>query len=398
MQFNPRVEAMSPSATLAMTARANELRRQGIPVISLSAGEPDFPTPQPIVNAAIEALQAGKGFTYTDNAGLLELRQAISDKFARENQLTYTPQQIICSNGGKQSVSQALMVLCRPGDEVLIPAPYWVSYPEMTILAGGTPVTMPTTVETEYRITPEQLEEAINPNTRVLIFCSPSNPTGSVYTRAEMEALADVLRRHPHVWVISDELYEHVVFDAEHVSFASLDGMLERTVTINGLSKAYAMTGWRLGYAAAPLEVVKAMDKVQSQTTSNPNHIAQIAGIAAFQMDMEPIQEMVTAFRERRDRVLEQLLSIPGVACPKPEGAFYLFPDVSAYFGKKTQDGQVLQNANDLCLYLLSDAHVAAVPGEGFGDPKGLRISYATSLEKLLQATERMKTSLAKLS
>lgn len=397
MQFNPRVEAMKPSATLAMTAMANQLRQQGIPVIGLSAGEPDFPTPQPIVDAAIEALRAGRGFTYTDNAGLLELRQEISNKFARENGLEYSPKEIICSNGGKQSVAQALMVLCRPGDEVLIPAPYWVSYPEMTVLAGGTPVSMPTSADTEYRITPDQLAAAINQNTRVLILCSPSNPTGSVYSPEELEGLAEVLRRYPNVWVISDELYEHVIFDAKHISFASLDGMKDRTVTINGLSKAYAMTGWRLGYAAAPLEVVKAMDKVQSQTTSNPSHITQIAGIAALKMGLEPLQEMVAAFRKRRDTVLSLLNDIEGVKCPKPEGAFYLFPDVSAFFNKTAPDGQLIAHAGDLCLYLLKEAHVAAVAGDGFGDPNGLRISYATSLDKLVEATRRMKTALGQL-
>lgn len=393
-QFNPRVEAMRPSATLAMTAMANQLRQQGIPIIGLSAGEPDFPTPMPIVEAAIGALRAGRGFTYTDNAGLLELRQEISEKFARENLLEYSAKEIICSNGGKQSVAQALMVLCRPGDEVLIPSPYWVSYPEMTVLAGGTPIPMPTTVETEYRITPKQLENAITQHTRVLILCSPSNPTGSVYSPDELEALAEVLRRHPQVWVISDELYEHVIFDAKHISFASLKGMKERTVTINGLSKAYAMTGWRLGYAAAPLDVVKAMDKVQSQTTSNASHLSQIAGIAALRMDFEPIAKMVKAFRERRDTVLTLLDGIKGLNCPKPEGAFYLFPDVSAFFGKTAPNGRLIQNAEQLCLYLLQEAHVAAVSGEGFGDPNGLRISYATSLDKLVEAVRRIKTAL----
>lgn len=395
--FNPRVEAMRPSATLAVTQKAAELKRQGVAVISLSAGEPDFPTPQPIVDAAINALNHHKGFTYTDNAGTPELRKAISDKFKRENGLDYPPNQIICSNGGKQSVAQALMVLCRPGDEVLIPAPYWVSYPEMTVLADGTPVAIDTTVESEYKITPEQLENAINDKTRVLILCSPSNPTGSVYTRAELEALAEVLRRHPHVWVLSDELYEHVLFDAEHVSFASLEGMFNRTVTVNGLSKAFAMTGWRLGYLGAPLEVVKAMDKVQSQLTSNPNHITQIAALSAFSMSMEPIQVMVKAFRERRDFMLAAFAEMDGVVCPKPEGAFYLFPNVSGLYGKKTPSGKVLENSNDVGLYLLEECQVAAVPGIAFGDDNGFRISYATSMENLQEAAKRMKEGFARL-
>lgn len=395
--FNPLVEAMRPSATLAMTAMANQLRQQGIPVIGLSAGEPDFPTPQPIVSAAMEALSEGRGFTYTDNTGLLALRREISIKLKNHNYLEYSPNEIICSNGGKQSVAQALMVLCRPGDEVLIPAPYWVSYPEMTVLAGGTPVPMPTSVMTEYRITPNQLEAAITQHTRVLILCSPSNPTGSVYSPEELKAVADVLSKYPNVWVISDELYEHVIFDAKHISFASLKGMKERTITINGFSKAYAMTGWRLGYAAGPLDVVKAMDKVQSQTTSNPSHLSQLAGIAALQMDFEPIAQMVRAFRERRDTVLALLNDIDGIKCPKPEGAFYLFPDVSSFFGKTAPDGNLIQTAEELALYLLREAHVATVAGEGFGDPNGLRISYATSLDKLVEACHRMKVALDRL-
>lgn len=395
--FNPLVEAMRPSATLAMTAMANQLRQQGIPVIGLSAGEPDFPTPQPIVSAAMEALSGGRGFTYTDNTGLLALRREISIKLKNHNYLEYSPNEIICSNGGKQSVAQALMVLCRPGDEVLIPAPYWVSYPEMTVLAGGTPVPMPTSVMTEYRITPNQLEAAITQHTRVLILCSPSNPTGSVYSPEELKAVADVLSKYPNVWVISDELYEHVIFDAKHISFASLKGMKERTITINGFSKAYAMTGWRLGYAAGPLDVVKAMDKVQSQTTSNPSHLSQLAGIAALQMDFEPIAQMVRAFRERRDTVLALLNDIDGIKCPKPEGAFYLFPDVSSFFGKTAPDGNLIQTAEELALYLLREAHVATVAGEGFGDPNGLRISYATSLDKLVEACHRMKVALDRL-
>ncbi|MBL7979507.1 MAG: pyridoxal phosphate-dependent aminotransferase [Bacteroidetes Order II. Incertae sedis bacterium] len=380
-----------------MTAMANQLRQQGIPVIGLSAGEPDFPTPQPIVSAAMEALSGGRGFTYTDNTGLLALRREISIKLKNHNYLEYSPNEIICSNGGKQSVAQALMVLCRPGDEVLIPAPYWVSYPEMTVLAGGTPVPMPTSVMTEYRITPNQLEAAITQHTRVLILCSPSNPTGSVYSPEELKAVADVLSKYPNVWVISDELYEHVIFDAKHISFASLKGMKERTITINGFSKAYAMTGWRLGYAAGPLDVVKAMDKVQSQTTSNPSHLSQLAGIAALQMDFEPIAQMVRAFRERRDTVLALLNDIDGIKCPKPEGAFYLFPDVSSFFGKTAPDGNLIQTAEELALYLLREAHVATVAGEGFGDPNGLRISYATSLDKLVEACHRMKVALDRL-
>lgn len=282
--FNPRVMAVQPSATLAMTARAKQLRREGKPVISLSAGEPDFDTPAPIAEAAIQAIR--EGFThYTENAGMLELREAICRKLAEENGLTYEPDQILCTNGAKQAVAMAIEVLCRPEDEVLIPAPYWVSYPEMVRLAGATPVILPTSVETGYRLTPEQLEAAITERTRLLILCSPSNPTGTVYTPEELEALADVLRRHEHVYVLSDEIYEYILFDAKHVSFASLPGMKERTITVNGFSKGFAMTGWRLGYLAAERPIVKAAAKVQSQFTSAPCSISQKAGLAALQMD-----------------------------------------------------------------------------------------------------------------
>jgi aspartate/methionine/tyrosine aminotransferase len=397
LEVNPRVAAMRPSATLAVTQKAAQLRREGKAVISLSAGEPDFPTPKFIVDAVVDAMQHGAGFNYTDNAGMPELRQALADKFKRENGIDYSPQEIICSNGGKQSVAQAMIVVCRPNDEVLIPAPCWVSYPEMAILAGATPVALPTTVENHYRVTPADLEAAITPNTRLFIMCSPSNPTGSVYSREELEALAEVLRRHPHVYILSDELYEHVIFDAEHVSFASLEGMRDRTITINGLSKAYAMTGWRLGYMAAPLDIVKAADKVQGQLTSNACHLSQIAGIAAMKMGLEPLEEMVQAFRARRDFMLDGFSKIEGIVCPKPEGAFYLFPNVSAYFGYQTPDGNVIENSNDMCLYLLESCLVAAVPGEAFGDPNGLRISYATSMQNLEKALAQITEGLAAL-
>ncbi len=394
--FNPRVMAMQPSATLAMSARAKQLRREGKPVISLSAGEPDFHTPAPIAEAAIAAIR--EGFTrYTENAGMLELRQAISRKLAEENGLEYTPEQILCTNGAKQAVAMAIEVLCRPGDEVLIPAPFWVSYPEMVRLAGAEPVILPTSVETGYRLTPEALEAAITERTRLLILCSPSNPTGTVYTPEELEALAAVLRRHEHVYVLSDEIYEYIVFDAEHVSFARLPGMKERTITVNGFSKSFAMTGWRLGYLAAELSIVKAAAKVQSQFTSAPCSISQKAGLAALQMDKGPIREMVSAFRQRRDFLLQRLRTIAGVACPKPEGAFYLFPQVSAFYGRRTPDGQTITDSDSLCLYLLEHCHVALVPGQAFGDPNGVRISYAASMEDLAEAMRRIEAGLKAL-
>lgn len=396
LDFNARVASMQPSATLAMTARSKELQRAGRPVIGLSAGEPDFDTPAPIAEAGIAAIRAG--FThYTQNPGTPELREAICAKLKADNGLTYEPSQVVCSNGAKQSVALAIMALCRDGDEVLIPAPYWVSYPEMVRLAGGTPVALPTTFASNYRLSPDDLEAAITPQTRLLILCSPSNPTGSVYTPEEMEALAAVLRRHEQVFVVSDEIYEYIIFDAEHVSFASLAGMQERTVTVNGFSKGYAMTGWRLGYMAAPQPIAKAAAKIQSQLTSAPSSITQRAGVAALQMDRAPIEAMARSFRERRDMVLERLRAIDGIRCPKPEGAFYVFPQVDAFYDTIAPSGRAINDSNDLCFYLLEEHDVALVPGAAFGDPKGVRISYAASVENLEEALRRIARGLTAL-
>ncbi len=396
LQFNPNVAAMQPSATLAMTARAKERRRAGHPVVSLSAGEPDFDTPAPIREAAIEAIR--EGFThYTMNAGIPELREAICEKLRRDNGLDYAPDQILCSNGAKQSVALAILVLCRPGDEVLIPAPYWVSYPEMVRLAGATPVILPTTAADDYRIRPEALEAAITERTRLFLLNSPSNPTGSVYAPEELEALAEVLRRHEHVFVVSDEIYEYILYDATHVAFASLPGMKERTITVNGFSKGYAMTGWRLGYLAAEIPIVKAAGKVQGQLTSAPCSITQRAGLAALRMGMEPIREMVSAFRQRRDYVLGRLNGIEGVVCPRPEGAFYVFPDVSVYYGRTAPDGRPIANSEDLCFYLLEAHDLALVPGHAFGAPDGIRLSYAASMDDLALALDRLEAGLAAL-
>ena len=396
LELNPRVEVMQPSATLAMKARADELRRAGQPIVSLSAGEPDFDTPAPIAEAGIRAIR--EGFTnYTANPGMPELREAICEKLRQDNGLTYTPDQILCSNGAKQSVALAVHVLCRPGDEVLIPAPYWVSYPEMVRFAGAEPAILKTSVENGYRLTPDALEAAITPRTRLLMLCSPSNPTGTVYTPDELEALAEVLRRHEHVWGLSDEIYEHVRYDAEHVSFASLPDMKERTVTVNGFSKAYAMTGWRLGYLAAPRPIRQAAAKVQGQLTSAPSSISQKAGIAALEMDQGPVREMVQAFRERRDFLLERLQALDGLRCPEPQGAFYLFPDVSAYFGRRTPGGEPVETSEDVGFYLLDACDVALVPGEAFGAPEGLRLSYASSMDDLRTAVERLEEGLSAL-
>lgn len=397
IELNPRVAAMRPSATLAMSARARQLKREGRPVISLSAGEPDFPTPEPIAEAGRRAITEGHT-RYTDNMGMPELREAIGAKLQRDSGLEYPIEQIICSNGAKQSIALAVSVLCRPGDEVLIPAPYWVSYPEMVRFAGAEPVAVSTSAENEYRLRPDELEAAITPNTRLLILCSPSNPTGSVYPRAEYEALADVLRRHPHVFVLSDEIYEYVIFGQEHVSMASLPGMKERTITVNGFSKAYSMTGWRLGYFVAEREIVKGASRLQSQFTSAPSSITQVAGIAALAMDRGPIDEMVEAFRKRRDAVLAELRAIDGVKCPTPEGAFYLFPQIDAFFGRSRPDGRTIASAEDLCFYLLEDHDVALVPGEAFGDPAGARLSYATSTEELSEAMRRIRRGLETLA
>ena len=395
--LNPFVASMQPSATLAMTARAKALIRAGRDVVSLSAGEPDFDTPAPIVEAAFQALR--DGFThYTPNAGTPELREAIAEKLRRENGVEVTAGQVLCSNGAKQSVAQVVLALCQPGDEVLIPAPYWVSYPEMARLAGATPVAVETSPENGYKMTPAQLDAAITPQTRVLILNSPSNPTGAVYTPDEIEALAEVLRAHEHVFVLSDEIYEYVLFDARHLSIGSLPEMGERTITVNGFSKGYAMTGWRLGYCAGPSWIIEAASDVQSQFTSAPSSITQKAGVAALAMSSEPIELMVDAFRRRRDFMLDRVAQWPGVQCPKPEGAFYLFPDVSATFGRTVPDGTVIDGSSAFAMYLLEHHDVATVAGDAFGADYGLRLSYAASMEDLAKAADRIEAALNALS
>ncbi len=395
--FNPRVASMQPSATLAMAGRAKKLKRAGADVIALSAGEPDFNTPEPIAEAGIQAIR--EGFTrYTQNPGMPELREAICEKFARENNLEYAPAQILCSNGAKQSVAMAVSVLAAEGDEVLIPAPYWVSYPEMTRFAGAKPVIVHTTAETQYRLTPQQLADALTERTRVLILCSPSNPTGSVYTHEELAALAEVLHGHERVVVVSDEIYEHVIYDAIHVPIASLPGMQERTITVNGFSKCFAMTGWRLGYMAGPEDIVKQAAKMQGQFTSAPSSISQRAGIAALNMDMELVRVMVQAFRERRDYLLERMSAVQGIHAPKPEGAFYLFPQCSDYYGTVAPSGRTINSSDDLCFYLLEEHLVALVPGAAFGDPNGIRISYAASMDNLQKAFDRIIFGLSQLT
>ena len=396
-QLNPFVAAMQPSATLAITARAAELRREGRDVIGLSAGEPDFPTPAPIVEAAHQALRDEK-FGYTPNAGTPELRAAIAEKLTRVNGLDVQPTQVVCSNGAKQSIAQAVLAVAGPGDAVAFAAPYWVSYPEQARLAGAEPVAIPTDPADGYVLRPDALDAALTERTRVLILNSPSNPTGTVMSRADMAAIARVLERYPRVLVVSDEIYEDVIFDAEHVSFGTLPGMAERTVTVNGFSKGYAMTGWRLGYLAGPPWLARAVDTLQSQLTSGPSSITQAAAVEALRMDRAPIDAMVAEFRARRDAVLARLRAIDGVSCATPEGAFYLFPDVSGLFGRTAPDGTPVSDSLSLCRYLLDDAGVALVPGEAFGDARGLRISYATGMDTLMTAMDRIEAAVAALA
>lgn len=396
IRLNDRVAAMQPSATLAMKSRAAEMRRQGHPVVALSAGEPDFDTPAPIAKAGMQAIQ--DGFThYTENPGMQALREAIAEKLERENDLRVSPDQIVCSNGAKQSIALAVHALCDEGDEVLIPAPYWVSYPEMARFAGATPQVVHTAVDHDYKLSPERLDEALTERTRLFILCSPSNPTGAVYSADELEALADVLRRYDDVLVLSDEIYEYVLYGADHVAFGSLPGMRDRTITVNGFSKGFAMTGWRLGYLAAPTPIADACAKIQGQFTSAPSSISQKAGVAAYEMGSGPVDDMVAAFRERRDVVVDRLRSLEGVQCPMPQGAFYAYPDVSSYFGAETPGGETIKDSSDLCFYLLEEHHVALVPGTAFGAADGLRISYASSMDDLKTGLDRIEAGLEAL-
>lgn len=396
--ISKRAEQLSESQTLKISGRAKQLARDGVSIISLSAGEPDFKTPAHICNAAIEAITDGF-HGYTMNTGMPELREAISLKFKRDNDLDYAPDQIVLSNGAKQSIGFALLATINPGDEVLIPAPYWVSYPEMVKLAEGIPVPIRTSFSDRYKITAEQLRSKINQKTKALILCSPSNPTGSCYSKKELREIGAVLKDYPDLLIFSDEIYEYIVFGAEHVSILNAAPHLKnRTVIINGFSKGFAMTGWRLGYAAGPKPIIDALAKIQSQETSAPSSISQKAGIAACNGTMAPIAKMRSAFKERRDYMAKALNEIDGVKCFIPSGAFYLFPDIRAFLGKKTPDGEIMKSSTDLCLYLLEKHGVAAVPGDAFGEPGGLRISYASSMDQLKEGIERLKNGFNSLS
>lgn len=394
-QLSDRLNRLAPSATLAMSQKSAELKAQGVDVINLSVGEPDFNTPDHIKEAAKRAVDENYS-RYSPVPGYPVLKKAIVDKLKNENGLDYEPSQIICSNGAKQSVCNAVLALVNPGDEVIIPAPYWVSYPQMVLLAEGTPVTVEATIEQDFKITPEQLEAAITPKTRALILCSPSNPTGSVYSAEELEALAAVLRRHENVIVLSDEIYEHINYVGRHASIASCEGMKERTVVINGVSKAYAMTGWRIGFIAAPEWIAKGCNKLQGQYTSGPCSVSQMAATAAFAGDQTCVETMRQAFERRKNLIVRLAKEIPGLEVNDPHGAFYLFPKCSSFFGKRDGD-RVINNSTDFALYLLEVAHVATVGGDAFGSPTCFRMSYATSDENITEAMRRIKEACARL-
>lgn len=387
--LSDRVNEMALSATLAMAAKTRELKAQGKDIIGLSLGEPDFNIPDFIKEAAIEAIHQNYS-QYSPVDGYADLKQAICEKFKRDNRLEYKPSQIVVSTGAKQCLANVALVMINPGDEVVLPAPYWVSYADITKIAGGVPVEVKTTIETDFKITPEQLEKAITPKTKMLWFSSPCNPSGSVYSREELEALAVVLRKYPNIFIVSDEIYEHINFASGHISIAEIEGMYERTITINGVSKAFAMTGWRIGYLGATEWIAKACNKMQGQITSGANTIAQRATIAAVKAPVSSIQFMIDEFRKRRDIVLELLRQIKGFQVNEPQGAFYVFPDISYFFGK-TLRGKKIETANDFALYLLEEAGVATVTGEAFGDDRCIRISYAASEEELREAMARIK-------
>ena len=394
-QLSNCLNRLEPSATLAMAQKSNELKAQGIDVINLSIGEPDFNTPESIKQAAHKAIDDNFSH-YSPVPGYLSLRQAIVNKLKRENGLEYTSEQILCSNGAKQSVCNAIMALVNEGDEVIIPAPYWVSYPQMVKLAGGTPVIVKADISQGFKMTPEQLEAAITPKTRVLILCSPSNPTGAVYTQDELASLAQVLMKHENVITLSDEIYEHIHYCGQSASIAKEPGMQERTIIVNGVSKAYAMTGWRIGFIAAPLWIVKGCNKLQGQYTSGPCSVSQIAAQAAFDGDQQCVEDMRQAFLRRRDLIVSLARQIPGFEVNEPQGAFYIFPKVSALFGKQ-HNGKVIQDSMDLAIYLLEVGHVACVGGKAFGDDECIRMSYATSEDNIRKAFRRIDEAVRQL-
>lgn len=392
-QLSDRINNLSTSATLAMAAKARELRAEGKDIIGLSLGEPDFNTPDFIKNAAIQAINDNYN-SYTPVDGYVELKDAIITKFKRDNNLNYNRSQIVVSTGAKQSLSNIAAVLLNDGDEVILPCPYWVSYSDIVKLNGGTPVEVETSIDNDFKMTAAQLEAAITPKTKMIWYSSPCNPSGSVYSREELRALADVLQKHPNIYVISDEIYEHINFVGDHASMAEFDDMFDRTVTVNGVSKAFAMTGWRIGYIGAPDWIAKACTKMQGQVTSGANCIAQRAVITALEATPDSVQYMIDEFKERRQLILKLFSTIKGFSCNEPEGAFYIFPDVSYFFGK-TFKGNTINNASDFAMYLLEHANVATVTGEAFGNPNCIRISYAASQEQIIEAVKRIETALS---
>lgn len=394
-QLSNRLNRLAPSATLAMSQKSSEMKAQGIDVINMSVGEPDFNTPDHIKEAAKKAIDENYS-RYSPVPGYPELRKAIVAKLKNENGLEYGINEILVSNGAKQSVCNIVMALCNDGDEVIIPAPYWVSYPQMAKLAGAEPVIVNAGFEQNFKMTPEQLEAAITPKTRMLILCSPSNPTGSVYSQEELDALAKVILSHEELYVLADEIYEHINYVGKHASIAKAEGMRERTIIVNGVSKAYAMTGWRIGYIAAPEWIVKGCNKLQGQYTSGPCSVSQKAAEAAYTMDQTCVETMRQAFQRRRDLIVELAKDIPGLEVNVPEGAFYLFPKCSSFYGKACGD-KVINNSNDLAMFLLEEGHVATVGGDAFGDPECFRMSYATSDDNIREAMKRIKETLAKL-
>lgn len=394
--ISERVTNLSPSQTLAMSQKSSELKAQGIDVINLSVGEPDFNTPHHIKEAAKKAIDDNFTF-YTPVAGYMSLRKAIANNLREVNGVEYAPEQIVVGGGAKQALCNAVLSLVNPGDEVIIPTPAWVSYVEMVKLAEGTNVLVPAGIEQDFKITPEQLEKAITDRTRLIIICSPSNPTGSVYTREELQGLVDVLKNHPQITIIADEIYQHINFTGSFTSLGAFPEVADRVVVVNGVSKAYAMTGWRIGFIAAPLPIAKAVSKLQSQYTSNPSSIAQKAAEAAYNGPQECVEEMRQAFERRRNLVVELAKEIPGIEVNVPQGAFYLFPKVSAYFGKRCGD-RVIENDTDLAMYLLEEGHVATVAGEAFCLPGYIRLSYATSDDNIREAMRRIAEALKKLN
>lgn len=396
MTLSERLNRLSPSATLAMSQKSSEMKAQGIDVINMSVGEPDFNTPDHIKAAAIKAVEENWS-RYSPVPGYPSLKQAIVEKLRNENGLEYKPSQIVCSNGAKQSVCNSIMAIVNAGDEVIIPAPYWVSYPQMVLLAEGTPVIVEAPIEQDFKITPQQLEAAITPKTRALILCSPSNPTGSVYSKEELEALKDVLLRHERVIVIADEIYEHINYIGKHASIASFDDIKDRVIVVNGVSKAYAMTGWRIGFIAAPEWIAKGCNKLQGQYTSGPCSVSQKAAEAAFAGPQECVETMRQAFERRKNLIVRLAKDIPGLEVNNPEGAFYLFPKCSSFFGK-SYNGTTINTSTDLAMFILEKGHVATVAGDAFGSPECFRMSYATSDGNIIEAMRRIKETLALLA